>query len=279
MKQRVGVYSIKEVMKDVFLIRNMFVNTVLVVGKDRALLFDTGYGFDDIAGAIRAVTDKPFDVVLSHGHMDHGGGNWQFEEVYAHPADWPVMERHSARPYRSISVSLAKTFNKIPFVKILPKDFDEEAYFAKPAGNLKPTKEGDQFDLGGITLRVVELPGHTPGSIGLYCPEKKLVLASDAVNRGVYLFLEESTDLATYLQTLYKLKKLDFDYILTGHSAKIDTRADLEDYIDVAEHPDWENGKPRKPDLFTGDRTVRSVRSAVNPKNTAQIVIDESRLR
>lgn len=279
MKQRVGVYSIKEVMKDVFLIRNMFVNTVLVVGKDRALLFDTGYGFDDIAGAIRAVTDKPFDVVLSHGHMDHGGGNWQFEEVYAHPADWPVMERHSTRPYRSVSVSLAKTFNKIPFLKILPKDFNEEAYFEKPAGNLKPTKEGDQFDLGGITLRVVELPGHTPGSIGLYCPEKKLMLASDAVNRGVYLFLEESTDLATYLQTLYKLKKLDFDYILTGHSAKIDTRADLEDYIDVAEHPDWENGKPRKPDLFTGVRTVRSVRSAVNPKNTAQIVIDESRVR
>ena len=279
MKQRVGVYSIKEVMKDVFLIRNMFVNTVLVVGKDRALLFDTGYGFDDIAGAIRAVTDKPFDVVLSHGHMDHGGGNWQFEEVYAHPADWPVMERHSTRPYRDVSVSLAKTFNKIPFLKILPKDFDEEAYYAKPAGNLKPTKEGDQFDLGGITLRVVELPGHTPGSIGLYCPEKKLMLASDAVNRGVYLFLEESTDLATYLQTLYKLKKLDFDYILTGHSAKIDTRADLEDYIDVAEHPDWENGKPRKPDLFTGVRTVRSVRSAANPKNTAQIVIDESRVR
>ena len=279
MKKRGGIYKIKEVMQDVFLIRNMAVNTVLVVGRDRALLFDTGYGFDDIVAAIKAVTDKPFDVVLSHGHMDHGGGNWQFEEVYAHPADWSVMERHSTRPYRDISVSFAKTFNKIPFLRILPKDFDEEAYFAKPMGNLKPVKEGDVFSLGGITLRVVELPGHTPGSIGLYCPERKLVLVSDAVNRGVYLFLEESTDLATYLQTLYKLKGLDFDYMLTGHSAKIDTRTDLEDYIDVAEHPNWEHGKIRKQDMFTGNRVVKSVCSAVNPKNTAQIIIDESRLK
>ncbi len=278
MKKKVGIFTIRETMKDVYFIRNLFVNMTLVVGKERALLFDTGYGFDDITPAVRAITDKPFDVVLSHGHMDHGGGNWQFDAVYAHPADWPVMKRHATKPYREIGTSAANALEKIPFIKLLPPDFDVEAYYEKPVGNLKPIRENDVFDLGGIKLHVVELPGHTPGSIGLYCPEKKLVLVSDAANGYLYLFLEESTNLATYLQSLYKLQKLDFDYMITGHTVKIDSRTDLESYIDVAEHPDWEHGKLRKNDILSGDKVVKVIRSALNPKNKAKIVIEESRL-
>ena len=73
MKKRVGIYKIKEVMEGIYLIRNLYVNMILVVGNERALLFDTGYGFDDITSAIREITDKPFDVVMSHGHLDPQG--------------------------------------------------------------------------------------------------------------------------------------------------------------------------------------------------------------
>ena len=278
MKKRVGIYKIKEVMEGIYLIRNLYVNMILVVGNERALLFDTGYGFDDITSAIREITDKPFDVVMSHGHLDHGGGNWQFEEVYAHPADWTVMERHATKPYRAIGVVSAKSIEKIPFLKTLPKDFSEEKFYTKPAGNFKSVKEGDVFGLGGVSLQVIELPGHTPGSIGLYCPEKRLVLVSDAVNGFLYLFLEESTDLATYLESLYKLKRIDFDYMLSGHSAKIDKKSELDNYIQVAEHPDWQNGKLRKNDMLSGNKVVKVVRSSVNPKNKAKIVIEEGRL-
>lgn len=278
MKKRVGIYKIKEVMEDIYLIRNLYVNMILVVGNERALLFDTGYGFGDITSAIREITDKPFDVVMSHGHLDHGGGNWQFEKVYAHPADWNVMERHATKPYRAIGVASAKRIDKIPFLKTLPKDFSEEKFYNEPAGNFIAVKEGDVFELGDVSLHVIELPGHTPGSIGLYCSQKRFVLVSDAVNAFLYLFLEESTDLATYLESLYKLKRIDYDYMLTGHSAKIYKKYELDNYIEVAEHPDWQNGKVRKNDMLSGDKVVKVVRSSLNPKNNAKIVIEESRL-
>lgn len=46
----------------------------LVIGGERALLIDTGCGLIDLPAVIRRFTDKPCDVVLTHGHGDHVGG-------------------------------------------------------------------------------------------------------------------------------------------------------------------------------------------------------------
>ena len=46
----------------------------LVIGKERALLFDLGIGADDFGAAARTLTDLPLTVILSHGHIDHIGG-------------------------------------------------------------------------------------------------------------------------------------------------------------------------------------------------------------
>ena len=71
---------------------------------------------------------------------------------------------------------------------------------------------------------------------------------------------------------------IDFDYMLSGHSAKFDKKSELDNYIEVAEHPDWQNGKLRKNDMLSGNKVVKVVRSSVNPKNKAKIVIEEGRL-
>ena len=56
----------------------------LVVGNERALLFDTAFGIGSLPGAIRKITDKPVTVVLSHGHTDHANGAYQFDEAWLH---------------------------------------------------------------------------------------------------------------------------------------------------------------------------------------------------
>ena len=40
----------------------------LFVGTERALLLDTGIGIGDLKGLVEGITDKPYDVVLTHGH-------------------------------------------------------------------------------------------------------------------------------------------------------------------------------------------------------------------
>ena len=67
-------------------------------------------------------------------------------------------------------------------------------------------EEGHTFDLGGVTAEVVEIPGHTPGSIGLLVKEKRLFLASDGVNANTWLFLPESQKLSFYQETLKKYR-------------------------------------------------------------------------
>ena len=68
----------------------------LVVGKEKALVFDTGSGTDDIHGLVRKMTGLPLVVINSHGHFDHIGGNSQFDTVYMHQDDFVILESYTA---------------------------------------------------------------------------------------------------------------------------------------------------------------------------------------
>ena len=57
----------------------------LVEGSDGALLIDTGLGIGKLREEVEAYTSLPYKVVDTHGHGDHSGGNYQFDEVYMHP--------------------------------------------------------------------------------------------------------------------------------------------------------------------------------------------------
>lgn len=66
------------------------VYTTLIIGEEKALLIDTGYGFGNLAEFVRTLTDKPLEVVLTHGHTDHCGGNYEFPTVYMNLMDVPT---------------------------------------------------------------------------------------------------------------------------------------------------------------------------------------------
>ena len=51
----------------------------LILGKTRALLIDTGYGYGDLKSMVRSLTDLPLRVVNTHCHIDHAGGNYLFQ--------------------------------------------------------------------------------------------------------------------------------------------------------------------------------------------------------
>ena len=96
--------------------------------------------------------------------------------------------------------------------------------------------------LGGITLEVVHLPGHTAGSIGLWSPERKLLWVGDAMNCFVWLFLPEARSLDTYINTLHKAAKLPFTHMIQSHEPDPVPKRRLWDYLDLAEHLDFEQG-------------------------------------
>lgn len=265
-------YKVKKLMDDVYCIRNSFVNTILAVGKSRALLFDTGFGFADLKKAVEEITELPLTVVASHGHNDHIGGNWLFDEpIYIHEKDLEPAGRHGSPSYRAFAYDSIKKFQRILFwLPCLPRGLSREDYAGTETfNNYKTIREGELFDLGGFTLEVVELPGHTPGSIGLYCREKKLMLTSDAINETVYLFLPESTSLDTYIQSLKHAMAFDFDTFINGHVERLYPKSRIERYLDVAENLDFEHGRTHaNTDFFCPGIEVRDCfKKGVHPKN------------
>ena len=69
----------------------MGVCCTLLAGRDRALLVDTGYGFEDLAAFVRTLTDRPLSVLLTHGHHDHALGAIHFERALAFPEEAGVL--------------------------------------------------------------------------------------------------------------------------------------------------------------------------------------------
>ena len=232
MTRKEQIYTVTELEPGIWRIGNSMVYMDLMVGTHHALLFDTGYGFGSLRDVVRGITDKPLYVVNSHGHVDHACGNEQFGRAYIHPLDMELAMEHNGREMRMAELDTAE----------VPMDFDLEAYLALGTAELKPAGEGDTFDLGGMTLQVIHLPGHTAGSIGLWCPERKLLWVGDAMNCFVWLFLPEAQSLNTYIASLHKAAALPFTHMIQSHEPRPVPRRKLWDYLDLAEHLDFEQG-------------------------------------
>ena len=181
----------------------ILVYSYLLIGKERALLIDTGYGFTDIAGAIKQITALPLLVVNTHGHLDHTHGNHFFEEVYLSEKDGDVFIKHNTV---GGARQLAKDL-EIPYflTKIPPLNKFINRHASK---HIRLPKEM-YFELGGRRVRIVETPGHTVGSICLLDEKNGWLFSGDTTcTDGVLLHFSESTTVAVFRESIRKIQAL-----------------------------------------------------------------------
>ena len=175
----------------------------LVLGRDRALVFDTCAGIEDLRGAVREITDLPLLVINSHGHFDHIGGNSLFDEVYLRPADLPLLTVHPAPLLEQWMREMSGGGTRFPvkagdFGRTLPLDLDS-------------------FDLGDMECKIVPLPGHTAGSVGVYIPKLRLLLSGDAFTPVLLLVFAGHGTVEDEIASINTALALDFDVYLTSH--------------------------------------------------------------
>lgn len=204
-------------------------------------------GFGDLGALVAGlIGKKPVRVLLTHRHADHVGGAYWFSDVWAHAQEascWCVCERYA----HIVAEHAAKEGYADASTPFGPRDG------ARP--RVHTTAEGDVFDLGGRTLRVVGLPGHTSGSIGFLCRELGILFSGDAVTLIECLCFPESSSVKTYKETLEKLRRLPFERFWTGHHLHDFTKKDLDGFESAADFvlsgdrgyawhhgfiPDWE---------------------------------------
>ncbi|MDR2546288.1 MAG: MBL fold metallo-hydrolase [Lachnospiraceae bacterium] len=210
----------------------------LIVGDEKALLFDTGHGVGDIKKTIRTITDKPVTVVLGHCHVDHVNGAYQFGEAYLCESEFPICRLHTKAWLREKMI-LNELENRG-----LVLGFEKEAWCSGGEINLKALTAGTVFALGNLHAEVVDMKGHTAGTVGLLIKEKRVLLESDGANGHCWMFLEESLSIREYIATLERVLAMEFDTFFTSHTTEAHPKAQMERFLRVAKNITMEKSTP-----------------------------------
>jgi glyoxylase-like metal-dependent hydrolase (beta-lactamase superfamily II) len=171
----------------------------LILGSEKAVLFDTGMGISNIQAVVAGLTKLPVSVVNSHTHNDHVGDNWRFSDVYGMDTDFTRANARGSKADAQAELAPEEICGA------LPAGFDAKAYATKPFHITHWLHDGDKIELGGRTLKVISTPGHTPDAIVLLDETNSLLFTGDSFYLGpIYLYRPE-TDLDAYVASMKKL--------------------------------------------------------------------------
>ena len=156
----------------------------LMTGTERALLIDSGMQTRDAKELAQELTALPLSLLNTHADPDHIGSNDEFDSFYMHPAE-------ASNYYNS----------------------------QKRTGTMLPVWDGDVIDLGDRPLRIITLPGHTPGSSAVLDEKNRRIFTGDPVQDGRIFMFGVQREIHAYRHSLLKLQKYadSFDEIYPSH--------------------------------------------------------------
>jgi glyoxylase-like metal-dependent hydrolase (beta-lactamase superfamily II) len=206
-----------------------------VRGRDRDLVVDTALGLRPLRHLVERELDGPLLAVATHTHGDHTGGLHEFAERAVHRAEAARLDGSSAivttldatqfgdavmAPYRDAGYDIPDVLvDAVPAGPPLGL-----AVEVAPAPATWVLDEGDVIDLGDRAFEVLHLPGHSPGSIGLWDAVSGTLFSGDAVYDGPLLDGIDGSDIDDYLATMERLRELPVTVVHGGHEPSFDRR-------------------------------------------------------
>lgn len=212
------------------------IHCYLLIGEEKALLIDAGWGYEDIKELIRKITDKPLMLALTHGDPDHGLGAVNFDEFWIHPLDYGKLLNNDT--YEERKGMLEHRFKKLPELKAY---IDEGTYCNKRFR--KETKvhflfDHDVIDLGNKHVECILTPGHSYGHLMFLEKESGRLFSGDQLTDGhnIWHFLshDEQAPFQTTLNSLKSLKKreAEFNSVYPAHAKTPIEKKCLDDLIE-----------------------------------------------
>ena len=204
-----GVVHIVERHVDPWLRANIW----LIPGRDRALLIDSGMGLWSLKQFVQNLVEKPVLCLSTHCHFDHAGGAHEFSERLSHGSESETLT-HPTR-----ANVLIERFISPDSVRVAPdQDYSAETYTIIPCPPTRPVDEGDVIDLGDRLFRVVHLPGHSPGSIGVLEERSATLFTGDALYDGELYDDYYHSNPEDFEQTMHRLIEMPLETVHPGHN-------------------------------------------------------------
>ena len=177
-------YEVIQINHNTWRIEEVEVRFFLLAGTERALLIDSGMMVNNAKDIAAGLTDLPISLLNTHSDRDHTGSNAQFDACYMHPAEESLYRRSGG------------------------------------AGDVVPINEGDILDLGQRQLRIIHLPGHTPGSIAVLDVAGRVLISGDPIQENGRIFMFGAhRNMQDYIHSLEQLEAYtdQFDEIWPSH--------------------------------------------------------------
>ena len=171
----------------------------LIVGSERALLFDTGPGVRNIVPVARSLTALPIEALPSHLHFDHVGNLARFTDPAQPDLDVALPDLPALRAQISGGRFALGFYQYLGFVEGFPRPSFAVSHWIAPGG---------EIDLGNRKLTLLSVPGHTPDSVVLLDREANRLFAGDFIYPSdIYAFLP-GADLGAYAASARRLLPL-----------------------------------------------------------------------
>ncbi len=197
----------------------------LLEGTEKALLIDTGYAVGGLRAFVEKLTGKPVEVVNTHFHPDHAGGNGEWERV--------MMSVHAPKDFLSLG-------NTVGDPNALPHPDYEKVFL----------RDGDAIDLGGRVIEVMEAADcHCHSSLYLLDPSRRMIFLGDEMDGAQVILKDNSADpaseaaydldtvLKNFRANLCRVKALEreFDWLMGNHNGSPLAKSYLDDYIGLVD--------------------------------------------
>ncbi|WP_313232718.1 MBL fold metallo-hydrolase [Tissierella praeacuta] len=205
-------------------------NSYVIKGEEKSLIIDTGFNREECIDALFKgleelnIDTEDTELFITHLHADHSGMASIFKDagvkIYAGEIDGRLINEMTLMSYW-------EKFEEFKVLFDLEKDkvtFSEHPgykYCLKKPIEFYPMKEGKGIQVGNYFFEVIDIPGHTPGHIGLYERNHRLFFCGDhildRITPNIAFWGFDENILAIYFNSLAKVYSYDIDYLFSAH--------------------------------------------------------------
>jgi glyoxylase-like metal-dependent hydrolase (beta-lactamase superfamily II) len=208
-------FTIKKINQQVYALAEFShwekVISYLIIADDQAFLIDSGMGYESISQVVKKITTKKVTLLLTHAHWDHIGSASQFADVWIF--DHPFEKESLQKGFHSDEINELKQ-------KFFYDHFSSKKYHAPGIKDYQLLHANTIITTQDFSIQIIHTPGHTPGSVCFFIPEKGWLFSGDTIYNGpLYAQLPES-DVEAYQKSLRTLDRMKskITTIFPGHN-------------------------------------------------------------
>ena len=217
------VDQIGKIAEGVYMLGHRAAPLFLVDGNQPAL-FDAGFAFlgPVYARQVRQVLNhrQPAWCFLTHSHFDHCGAVAYLKDQF--PQIKVVCSPKAANVFdRPNAIARISDLNHVAAGMAADLGFEPENAQFEPFRVDVTAGEGDCFEISpDLTIQTMETPGHTWDFLSYYIPQRRLLVASEAVgtpDETGYIVTDCLVDYDIHYQSMQRLSTLDVETLCLGH--------------------------------------------------------------